>query len=861
MTDDSERWTRVNEVFDAALERSPEERSAYLRKACGNDETLRTRVEVLLEAHEAVGSFLARPLVKTAAPLKPGDRLGPYEIVGPLGAGGLGAVYRGRDIRLLRDVAIKVLKDGVDALQLARFEREARTIAALSHPNVVTIFDVGLDGDVPFLVTELLEGESLRARLNRQSVPVVEAVAVARQVAAGVAAAHEKQIVHRDLKPENVFLLAGGAVKVLDFGLAKMHIRETDGDDAALITDQGRILGTVAYMAPEQVRGLPLDARTDVFAIGVILFEMLAGKRPFAGTSIADTMSAILAADPPPIPECAAVATALESVVRRALSKAPEQRFESARQLLTALDVAAGPSEMPAGRKRPLHDHRDSTSPSLAVLPFADLSPAKDHDYFCEGLAEELISGLARVRGLRVASPTASFRFRGREINLQDLGASLDVRSVLEGSVRTAGRRLRIAVRLTSVDDGRVEWSEQFDRDFSDVFAVQDEIARAVIDALGPQFAQGMRLSSAPAVPDETGSFELPFVSAHAPPQSPARHHLRQRPDRAPARTPAAEAYTLYLKGRFHWNKRTEGGMLFAIDCFERACTIDPAYARAAAAMASAWVTVAIYGLRPAADAMPRAEAAATHALLTDAFVPDAYAARGSVRSLYRWSWNDALQDLDHAVELDPADGGALHWRAMHGLAPQGRFDEALVSLERALALDPVSLPIVASVGLVRSFAGDHAASVAALRNALTLDASFPLVHAFLGSTLSEMGELPRALEHLRTAVALTHRTPEAVAALGCGLASAGHEPDARQILGELDARAATEYVSPVLTAQLHTALHEYDRAIARLSDACEARATDLAWIGVRPVFRPLRSMREFQALLGRLGLSGKHAP
>jgi serine/threonine protein kinase len=405
--------------------------------------------------------------------LAPGVRLGPYEVVSPLGAGGMGEVYKARDPRLGRDVAIKVLPPSVaaDPSRLHRFEQEARAVAALSHANILAVFDIGA-GEVPFLVTELLEGETLRTVIERGPVPLRQATDIALQLVAGLAAAHGRGIVHRDLKPENIFVTRDGTVKILDFGLAKYEAGLTGStgvDHTMAATNVGVILGTVGYMAPEQIRGEHADHRSDIFAVGTVLYEMVSGQRAFYGDSPADTMSAVLREQPPDLVLRTGTPPAVARIVRRCLEKDAAERFQSARDVRFALEAVtdASPAAPQAADQK-----------SIAVLPFANMSADPENQYFSDGLAEELINALTRLPGLHVASRTSAFRFRGREIDIRHIGKELGVATVLEGSVRKSGNRLRITAQLINVADGYHLWSERYDREMADVFAIQDKMAK-----------------------------------------------------------------------------------------------------------------------------------------------------------------------------------------------------------------------------------------------------------------------------------------------------------------------------------------------------------------------------------------------
>ncbi|HEY6928862.1 MAG TPA: serine/threonine-protein kinase, partial [Thermoanaerobaculia bacterium] len=432
-----------------------------------------------------------------------GSRLGPYEVLSTLGSGGMGEVYRGRDTRLSRDVAIKVLPDRLaqDADALARFEREAKAVAALSHPNILAIHDFGEDRGISYAVMELLEGETLRQRLNAADLPVRKALEIALQIAQGLAAAHERGVVHRDLKPENIFLTRDGVVKILDFGLAKPFKQPLDaaGREQAAAgqhptarnaftsaptiapTVPGVILGTVGYMSPEQVRGQEVDHRSDVFSFGAILYELLTGQRAFRKESEIETMMAILREEPQEISRAAAVSVELAEIVGHCLEKSPEERYQSARDLAFALRVVEREGRLTEATRTisgsgPVP--RSANEQSIAVLPFRNMSTDKENEYFSDGMTEEIINALTKIEALRVASRTSSFAFKGKDEDVRKIGAALGVRTVLEGSVRQSGRKIRGTAQLINVDDGYHLWSDRFDREIEDVFAVQDEIAR-----------------------------------------------------------------------------------------------------------------------------------------------------------------------------------------------------------------------------------------------------------------------------------------------------------------------------------------------------------------------------------------------
>jgi serine/threonine-protein kinase len=452
------------------------------------------------------------------------------------------------------------------------------------------------------------------------------------------------------------------------------------------------------------------------------------------------------------------------------------------------------------------------------VLPFADLSPQKDHQYFCDGIAEEILNGLARLPGLRVASASRSFRLRGADVDTLSAGSTLGVQSVLEGSVRAIGERLRVSARLVDAADGHVLWSEQFDRTLADVFAVQDDIAHKVVSALTPKLSQ--------SVPTQ---LVVPVT---------------ENPD----------AYSLYLKGRFHWNKRTERGFLDSISCFEQARAIDPQFARAAAGLADSYAMLGIYGLRPPGEVMPQAKSAAFAALELNDALPEAHAALGLVRGVYDWDRAAAVAHFDRMLALDPNYASGLQSYAVHALAPLGRHDEAIDLLRRALVIDPVSLAVNGTIGFVLTLADRQHEAVTVLRRALDLE-QHGMIHFFLGIALAQLGEHAPAIEHLRAAVSSTNRRRDTLGGLGWALALAGQTDEALAVRQELMDQAASRYSSPVALARIQVALGERDAAAEALELAADVRAADLTWIGVEPTFRPLAGHPRFTRLLERLQL------
>jgi serine/threonine-protein kinase len=815
-----ERWKRVKQLFASALERRAEERDAFLDEACAGDAPLRREVDSLLAADGEPGPFLESvrldladaPAARASLALAPGRRLGPYEIVALLGAGGMGEVYRARDTRLGREVALKVLPQSAhdDADRLRRFDEEARAASALNHPNVLTVYDVGAEAGVRYVVSELLEGQTLRQRLAAGRLAPRQSLDYARQIVAGLAAAHGKGIVHRDLKPENLFLTEDGRIKILDFGLAKRTRprAESEAATASRHTQPGTLMGTLGYMSPEQLRGLRADRRSDVFSLGLVLYEMLAGRRAFARGSEAETTSAILRDDPEPLP-LNEIPVEIDAVVRRCLEKEPEGRFESARELALALETAAQ-GLGPAVAQEPAPRH------SVAVLPLLNMTGDPEQEYFCEGIAEELINALGKVEGLRLAARSSSFRFDTKADSLARIGAELKVDKLLEGSVRRAGNRLRVTVQLVDVQDGAHLWSERYDRDVQDVFALQDEIASSVVEAL----------------------------------------RLKLEPRRGRRETDDVEAYQLYLKGLHFWNKRHEGGLQQGIKAFEKAIERDPAYAPAYAGLADSYgvLGLSIYDGLPAREAMPKARAAALRALEIDPGLAAPHAALGWVRLHFEWDWPAAEADFRRALAVDPRRATSRHWFGFL-LSAMGRSDEALAEARRAWELDPLSLIINAQLCQAHYYAGRFEETATAARKVLEMEPGFAVGHFWLGVASAAQGSFERALAGYEAFASGGGGRTRALALLGNARARAGEPEAARRTLAELREIAARRPVPAYHFALVHVGLGERDEAFAWLERAHQERSDQMAYLGVEPLLDPLRADPRFDALLRSLRL------
>ncbi len=577
-----------------------------------------------------------------------GQTVAHYRILSKLGDGGMGVVYEAEDTRLGRRVALKFLPEEMvkNPEVLERFQREARVVAALSHPNIITIYSVEEADGVPFLTMELVKGESLETRVLPGGISISDLLEIAVPLANALATAHESKIVHRDLKPANILLGKDGRLRVLDFGLAKLSDSKFGEDVATAIrsaelTEAGTVLGTVPYMAPEQVQGRPADHRSDIFSLGVILYELATGKRPFHGETPADLISSILRDKPRELREVRRdIPDHLGRVVRRCLEKDPGRRFQSALDLRIELEELQN------------EDHQDEAkpAPSVAVLPFADMSPDKDQDYFCEGIAEELINGLGRIENMRVASRTSSFQFKGTASDVREIGKRLDVNTILEGSVRKAGNKLRVTAQLVNVTDGYHLWSDRFDRDMKDIFAIQDEIAESIVAAL-----------------------ELKL--------SPKERRALQN-----VATRDVEAYDYYLRGRKFFYQTNEKSFKFARQMYEKAIELDSSYALAYAGLSDCCSF--IYQYADSSESNLRdADEASRKALELDPDLAEAHAARGLALSLGK-DFAEAEEEFEAAARLNPRLFEAYYFHGRN-CAQQGHHEKAAELFQKASEVRP----------------------------------------------------------------------------------------------------------------------------------------------------------------------------
>ncbi|HEV8610309.1 MAG TPA: protein kinase [Thermoanaerobaculia bacterium] len=785
--------------------------------------------------------------------LAAGTRLGPYEIQAPIGAGGMGEVYRARDTRLERTVAIKVLPENLaeDAAALARFEREARAVAALSHPNILAIHDFGSDRGIAYAVAELLEGTTLRERLSSGALPPRKAIDYAVQAAQGLAAAHEKGIVHRDLKPENVFITDEGRVKILDFGLARVTRPEqrtggeTEEPTAAVATEPGVVMGTVGYMSPEQVRGHTADHRSDIFSLGAVLYEMLSGKRAFHGVSAADTMSAVLNADPELAPTLSRAEPALAQIVHRCLEKNPGERFQSARDLAFALGSLWSSARSYAGPRPTLRPRRVALwsalaillaafglfsrardrkpIESLAVLPFANASADAETEYLSDGITESLINRLSQLPNVRVISRASVFRYKGKDQDPGAVARELGVRAVVTGRVTQRGDRLSIASELVDTRDNRQLWGERYERELSDVLAVQEEIAREISETLK------VRL---------TGEDEARL---------------------AKSATANPEAYQAYLRGFHHARKVNRADLDKGMAYFRQALALDPNDAPAHAGIAYSYILWLADWYMPAREAFQQGKDAATKAIALDPSLSEGHTYLAMARFLYDYDWPGAEEEFRKATKLNPSDATAHQFYGVF-LSARARFDEASRESARALELDPLSTEANFLSSWNHYYSRRYDEAIKRARYTLELDPTYFFAEMFLGMALEQKGELREAAAAFERARKLTEAAeefpPEILADLVRSHAMAGDRAAANRVFDELKRLMTMRYVSRHDLALVSLSLGDKEAALDWLEKAYEDRNWYMPWIHLEPRFDPIRSEPRFTALVRRMGLT-----
>jgi eukaryotic-like serine/threonine-protein kinase len=792
--------------------------------------------------------------------LTAGTRLGAYQVLAALGAGGMGEVYRAMDTRLGREVAVKVISGHLidDPNALARFEREARTVAALSHPNIVALYDVGRQNGVVFAVMELLEGEPLERYLAPQHLSWRRALEIAVSVADGLASAHGKGLVHRDLKPANIFITEDGLVKLLDFGLAKEDpFRSTPlgSPIGAAETEPGVILGTVGYMSPEQVRGECADHRSDIFSLGCVLYEMLTRRRPFGGDTPAETLAAILRDQPA---ELAAadphIPSRVDAVVRRCLEKNPDHRFQSARDLAFALREILNDSQMAPTRgtatiKTPVRRGpvlvtasllivlaavvwfdaraRSLLVPdgggrirSLAVLPLANLSAGSGQEYFADAMTEELTTRLATLGNWRVTSRTSVMGYRGTRKKIPEIARELGVDAILEGSVIRDGSRVKITAQLIDGRTDRHLWAATYERELESVLAIQNDVARAVAREVDVQLT-----------PDANARLA------------------------AATRNVLPAAYDAYVRGRHAWDKRSESDLREAIRFFQQSIDADPTYAPAYAGMADCYAQLGYGSYISPEDAFPRARAAARKALELDPTLAEAHAALGYSLMYYDWNFSGAEAEFKRALELNPNSAIAHQWYAYLLAALERPLSDADAEIAIAKSLDPLSVPINIDRAYILHYYGRNEEALRSVRLALEMNPKYAPGYFWLGRIYTSEGRYADAKAALQQIGPLRTWTP-AMAVQGYLYAKSGRPQEARNVLAEFDElRRQGRYASGYAIAVIYAGLGDRERVFSYLDAAYRERSHWLVWLKRDPRWNDVRSDARFQDLVRKIGL------
>jgi serine/threonine-protein kinase len=813
-----------------------------------------------------------------------GAHLGRYKIHSAIGAGGMGEVFLAEDTELERLVALKVLPADLanDAERMRRFVQEAKSASALNHPNIITIHEIGKTDDTHFIATEYIEGETLHERLKSEPISLKSVLDVTIQVASALDAAHRAGIVHRDIKPENVMIRPDGFVKILDFGIAKLIEKRNEPVEAEAATvinartQDGMIIGTTAYMSPEQARGKDIDARSDIFSFGVVLYEMLAGKPPFEGENAMDVIGSILNKEPIPLSQLTPdIPSQLQHTVEKSLRKDREERYQTAKDLLIDLKDIKQDLEFQSQLERTASPNREelktqtfnattadaihTTSSaeyvvseikrnkrgfaiglivlilasvglgywyfavystkqidSIAVLPFVNESGSTDVEYLSDGMTESLISSLSQLPKLSVKARNSVFRYKGKDTSPQQIGNELNVRAILTGRVVQRGDDLTLYLSLIDSKTENQIWGKQYNRKLTNLVVLQTEIARDVSDNLRTKLS---------------GADEKKLAKNY---------------------TENVEAYQLYLKGRFHWNRFTGDGLKKAADYFQQAIEIDNNYALAYSGLADSYNVLGSNGHIPTKEAMPKVKSAAAKAVALDNQLPQAHLSLGAFKYFYEWDLNGAEAEFKRATELDP--GYAVpHQLYGYLLRSRGEFDAALAELRKAQELDPLSILINGDMGETLRFAGRTAEAIEANKKALEMDPNFADAHYTLALAYAQHGMHKEAVAAINRAIELSNGNTHIKAALGLIYAMAGKKAEAYKVIDEL--LSQQRHVLPLDIAMIYAYLGENDKAFIWLEKAYDERAGWLIELKVEPAWGKIRSDSRFQDLMRRIGL------
>ncbi|MDQ3749356.1 MAG: protein kinase [Acidobacteriota bacterium] len=887
-------WQKVKKIFDGALKLAPDERGKFLDENCDEDKTLRRAVENLLTSVKD-DSFMEQPAANEVASviikagtknLEAGKCFGHYEIVEQIGAGGMGEVYLAKDKTLDRRVAIKILNEQFRQHEsnLQRFVREAKSASGLNHPNILVIHEIGFSDEANYIVSEFVEGKTLRELLKEKSLRLAEVLEISIQIAGALTAAHAALIVHRDIKPENIMIRPDGFVKILDFGLAKLVEQKAIGFEEPTIqqnqTAKGVILGTVNYMSPEQAKGEPVDAQTDIFSLGVVIYEMIAGQTPFGGDSMSETFANLINKEPQPLSRYAATApTELQRIVSKMLRKNKDERYQTMKGLLAdlkdlretlAFDERLEKSRSPSSEnatailQATTDDVNEQTAEtndnsiqqikrqkslaafvsavllvgaigfgyyflsakksasgeggkkSLAVLPFVNASQDPNAEYLSDGITESIINNLSQLSGLKVMSRNSAFRFKNNQNDTRNIASQLGVETLVTGDIRQIGDKFVINVRLTDGKDDSQIWGNQYVKTNADVIAAQNEIAQAV--------ASNLRLK----------------LTASEQQQLAKRY------------TDNVEAYQLYLRGRFHIFKLTPPEIQKGMSYFQQTIEADPSYALAYVGLSDAYRSLALSGETPSTEVMPKAKAAANKALEIDDRLAEAHSSLSSIIFWYDWDWNAAENQLKRALELNPNNADA-HIFYAYILSNTGRHAEALAEAKRAGEIDPLSLVINALEGQFLLHAGQTDEALAKLQKTFEMDSNFAIAHLFASSVYIEKEMYAEAVVEARKVRELNITTSQPTAFLCYALAKSGKQAEARDELEKLLKLLKERYVSPYTIGLIYNGLNERDETFTWLERGFERRDPRMTFLKIEPKWNNIRSEPRFVSLLKRM--------
>jgi serine/threonine-protein kinase len=829
-----------------------------------------------------------------------GTKLGRYEIRAKIGEGGMGEVYLADDTKLGRQLALKILARDLteNPEHLQRFEREARAASALNHPNIVTVYEIGEADGAHFIATEYIGGQRLSDRMKLSHLKCPEVLDAGIQIASALAAAHEAGIIHRDIKPDNIVVRKDGLIKVLDFGIAKLTKAQEPSVDtesitkALLRTTPGVVMGTTKYMSPEQARGYEVDERTDIWSLGVVLYRMVSGSAPFDGDTMSDVIASILRTEPPTLTD--EIPRELQQIIDKALQKRRRDRYQRVSDMLHDLKeckqhheflsklATSVPPEPTAHTSPPTSLQSTSTETSfitqapdtmtseyiarevkrhnrplfvvlavligmitvgglialgafaytryftagerasidsLAVLPFANVSGDAEMEYLSDGLTESLINNLSQLPGLKVIARSSSFRYKGKDTNAGEVARALGVNSVLTGRVLRHGDNLQIHVELVDARDNTQMWGAQYNRSGRDLMAVQQEIAQEI--------SRNLRLKLSRAQQDRVGQ----------------------------AHTASAEAYELYLKGRFYWNKRTAEALLKSVEYFNQAIEKDPNYALAYAGLAEAHIVLPFYSGVSTHDSYPKAKTAARRALELDPSLAEARTALAAALMDYDWNLAESNKEFERAIQLNPNYPNSHHWYARENLTIMGQHDRAIAEMHRAQELDPLSLIINANLGKAYFNARRYDEAIRQLLKTIEIDSNFFVAHHYLGSAYAMKGANTEALASYQKARQLNENDAHVVALLGRHYAVTGDRAKATEAITQLKSMSTQRYVADYNFALIYAALGEKNKAFESLEKSFQSHTIDMLTLHYDPLIDNLRSEPRFGDLVRRVGL------